>query len=109
MLEAIVWCLSLSVHDGDSMRCNGERIRILNIEAPERPGSPKCQQGRNGWCDYRRGYKSRDALSALFRTGRVGIERAGKDRYGRTLARVTVNGEDAGEYLLSLGLARPWR
>ena len=37
------------------------------------------------------------------------IERAGTDRYGRTLARITVNGQDAGEYLVSLGLARPWQ
>ena len=108
MLEAIVWCLSLSVHDGDSMRCNGERVRLISVEAPELPGSPKCQRGRNGWCDYRRGYQARDALSAFLGTGRVGIERAGKDSYGRTLARVTVNGEDAGEYLISLGLARRW-
>lgn len=109
MLEAIVWCLSLAVHDGDSFRCDGERIRLLNIEAPELPGSPKCERGRSGWCDHRLGYQARDALSTLFRTGRVGIERAGKDRYGRTLARVTVNGQDAGEYLMSLGLARPWQ
>ncbi len=109
MLEAIAVCLAVLVHDGDSFRCDGERIRILNIEAPELPGSPKCGSGRNGWCDHRRGYQARDALSALFRTGRVGIERAGKDRYGRTLARVTVNGQDAGEYLIGRGLARAWR
>ena len=109
MLEAIFMCLATLVHDGDSFRCDGERIRIVNIEAPELPGSPKCESGRNGWCDHRLAYQARDALSALFRSGRVGIERAGTDRYGRTLARVTVNGQDAGEYLISLGLARPWR
>ena len=41
-------------------------------------------------------------------TGTVRIERQGVDRYGRTLARVTVNGRDVGAYLVSRGLARPW-
>ena len=109
MLEAIAMCLATVVHDGDSLRCDGERMRILNIEAPELPGSPKCERGRNGWCDYRKGYQARNALSAFVRRGRVMIERAGTDRYGRTLARITVNGQDAGEYLVSLGLARPWQ
>ena len=98
------------VHDGDSIRlCDGERIRVANIDAPEMPGSPKCQRGRNGWCDYRLAAQSRDALQALLASGPVRINRQGKDAYGRTLARVTVNGRDAGEYLIANGLARRWR
>ncbi len=105
-------CLATLVHDGDSFRCDGVRIhiiRIIRIEAPELPGSPKCESRHNGWCDHRLGYQAKDALTVLFRTGRVGIECAGKAPYGRTLARVTVDGQDAGEYLIGLGLARPWR
>ncbi len=99
-----------SVHDGDSIRlCGGERIRIANIEAPEMPGSPKCERGRNGWCDYRLAAASRDALADLLASGAVEIDRQGLDSYGRTLARVRVNGRDAGRYLISQGLARPWR
>ncbi|MFD2578800.1 thermonuclease family protein [Novosphingobium colocasiae] len=60
------------------------------------------------WCDYDLGYRSRDALSALIATGPVRIDRSGRDRYGRTLATVTVNGRDAGEYLIARGLARRW-
>ncbi len=99
-----------SVHDGDSIRlCDGERVRIANIDAPEMPGSPKCQRGRNGWCDYRLASKSRDALESFLSGGSVMIVRQGKDAYGRTLARVTVNGRDAGQHLVRLGVARPWR
>lgn len=99
-----------SVHDGDSIRlCDGERIRIANIDAPEMPGSPKCERGRNGWCDYRLAEQSRDALQDLLASGTVKIVRLGQDAYGRTLATVTVNGKDAGKYLVSRGLARPWR
>lgn len=109
MLEAIFLCLAPIIYDGDSLRCDGERIRIMNIDAPELPRSPKCARGRTGWCDHQKGYQARDALTAFVGSGRVTVKRAGADRFGRTLARVSVNGRDAGEYLVSLGLARPWR
>lgn len=108
ILAAASACIA-SVHDGDSIRtCEGERIRIANIEAPEMPGSPKCERGRRGWCDYQLAEQSRDALTALLASGPVEIVRQGQDAYGRTLARVTVNGQDAGAYLTSQGLARRW-
>lgn len=37
------------------------------------------------------------------------IRRNGSDRYGRTLASLSVNGRDAGSYLVGRGLAKPWR
>ena len=111
MLEAVALCLA-SVHDGDTVRsCEGERIRIANIEAPELPDSPKCRPRPRSyaWCDYDMGYESRDALRAFLASGPVKIQRTGTDRYGRTLARLTVNGRDAGQYLIARGLARQWR
>ena len=116
-----------SVHDGDSIRlCSGERVRLANIDAPEMPGSPRCvgrrhgarsanispanRQGRNpAWCNPEIAVRSRDALAAFVRSGPVTLRRQGTDRYGRTLARVTVNGRDAGQMLIGLGLARRWR
>ena len=102
---------SPAVHDGDSIRCGAERIRIANIDSPELPGSPKCEGYRRAyaWCDYQAGYRARDALQTFLSRGPVMIERMGPDKYGRTLARVTVNGNDAGAYLVGLGLARWWR
>lgn len=104
-----------SVHDGDSIRlCDGERVRIANIDAPEMPESPRCEPrqlrtGKNpSWCDYALGQRSRDALSDLLASGTVTIRRQGQDRFGRTLATLSVNGRDAGEYLVSRGLARRW-
>jgi len=107
---AVSACIS-SVHDGDTVRtCSGERVRILNIDAPEMPGSPKCEdRRRQGWCDYALAERSRDALSVFLMSGPMQIERSGNDKYGRTLARLTVNGRDAGAYLIAQGLARPWR
>jgi micrococcal nuclease len=117
VLAAATLCVSLTVHDGDTIRCGDERIRIENIDAPELPGSSRCSsQSRQRlagsknppWCDYALAYKSRDALAALLR-GRVMIERTGVDQYGRTIARVSANGRDAGSYLVSQRLARWWR
>ena len=109
-LVALAICASPIVHDGDSLRCGRERIRIANIDAPELPDSPKCHDARTryAWCDYRLGAASREALSAFIARGPVAIERLGNDPYGRTLARLSVNGIDAGEYLVSRGLARRW-
>lgn len=111
VLATALLCASPMVHDGDTIRCGTERIRIANIDAPELPDSPKCQDRRRSyaWCDNSKGYQARDALRALLTGRRVQIERLGVDRYGRTLARVTVGGEDAGAYLVGLGLARWWR
>ena len=109
ILVAAAICVA-NVHDGDSIRlCDGERIRIANIDAPEMSGSPKCQRGRNGWCDYRLAVQSRDALQGLLASGPVTVTRQGKDAYGRTLARVSVNGQDAGQFLVRLGLAHGWK
>ena len=110
-LAALALCVSPTVHDGDTLRCGGEKVRIANIDAPELPGSSKCKPPRPAyaWCDFRAGYASRDALIAFLAHGRVTIERFGTDPYGRTLATISVNGVDAGEYLVSRGLARPWR
>lgn len=105
-------CASPSVHDGDTIRCGAERIRIANIDAPELPDSPKCMDRRRSsyaWCDYRKGYAARDALQAFLASGPGRIQRMGPDKYGRTLARVTVNGKDAGAYLVASGFARWWR
>lgn len=110
---AVVICTAPTVHDGDSIRCGKERIRLVGIDAPELRGSPRCEQKRAGrnpsWCDYQLGARSRDALRHFLRSGTVIFERKGLDRYRRTLAIVKVNGRDAGAYLISRGLARRWR
>lgn len=98
------------VHDGDTIRtCDGERVRVANIDAPELRGSPKCKDpSRQGWCDYALAARSRDELASFLAAGSVAISRNGTDRYGRTLATLSVDGQDAGDHLVSLGLARVW-
>jgi len=108
---ALALCPAPSVHDGDTIHCGAEKVRIANIDAPELPDSPKCEGYRSpyAWCDFALGYRSRDALRGLLASGPVKIERLGTDRYGRTLALVSVGGIDAGRWLVARKLARAWR
>lgn len=113
ILASAALCIA-SVHDGDTLRlCSGERIRLLDIDAPELAGSPRCDPRHprpHAWCGADAlARRSRDALAAFVASGPATIERKAKDRYGRTLAHITVNGRDAGKHLIGLGLARKYR
>lgn len=90
---------SACVHDGDTFWFAGEKIRLFGIDAPEM-GQPRCDRPARG------AVAARDALIALLNAGTLVLERHGKDRYGRTLARPLVNGADAGAALVARGLAR---
>ena len=37
-------CAFVSVHEGDTIRCDGENIRIANIDAPELEGSGDLEE-----------------------------------------------------------------
>lgn len=81
-------CTLMAV-DGDTLRCGDELIRLIGIDAPELPGH--CQEGRD--CAPGDPVESKRALDTLSR-GTALISRQGRDLYGRTLARVQVNGVD---------------
>lgn len=94
----------LRIWDGDSflvgMQSGSERIRVQNIDAPEIDGQCIEEIQRANWAKNR--------LADIMNESRVEIVRSGKDKYGRTLARVNVNGVDAGSTLIAEGLARVW-
>jgi len=91
--------------DGDTIVIAREHIRIANIDAPET---------RHAKCDaeLRLGLAAKHRLEILLAAGDIETHLAypnrPRDRYGRTLATVTVDGEDVGEILISEGLARRW-
>lgn len=102
MSFVVLACLLIAV-DGDTLRCGGERIRLLGIDAPEMPGH--CRRGRQ--CVEGDPYAAKAALAGML-SGEATIERRGRDRYGRTLARVRVNNVDLSESMLSRGSALPY-
>lgn len=101
------------VVDGDTFWIEGEKVRIVGIDAPETSGSDRCKYLRTGknpsWCDFELGSKARTALGTLLSSGSVEIYRQGYDKYGRTLATVSVSGRDVGDALIEQGFARRWR
>lgn len=71
-----------TVIDGDTLRLNGHRIRIVGIDAPERHQTCTDASGHPWAC----GRAATQRLSALISGGRVECTVRGRDRYGRTLA-----------------------
>lgn len=94
--------------DGDTFDLGSERVRIANIDAPEITGA-KCDAER------RLGLVAKRRLQELLSAPGVEMERGDpksgrmKDRYGRTLATVYMDGLDIGQILIDENLARPWR
>lgn len=109
---------AIHVIDGDTIRCGRERLRLLDVDAPDNPGEGRCTPqnirrlaaSKNPpWCNailYRR---SGEELARFLSTGPIRIEAHGRDRYGRVLCRISVAGRDAGEWLVARGLARVWK
>jgi len=86
--------------DGDTIRSDKERIRIMGLDTPETYFA-KCSLERS------RGYHAAGRLQRLLNSRTVRIERAGRDKYRRTLARVYVGGENVASIMIREGLARP--
>jgi len=90
------------VVDGDTLHCDGGRIRLLGIDAPEMPGH--CAEGRD--CAPGDPYESSRSLGDGMGDGAsLKIARVGTDRYGRTLALVMGRGGDLSCWQLSRGEA----
>ncbi|MCM0020681.1 MAG: thermonuclease family protein [Tagaea sp.] len=87
--------------DGDTLDCDGRRVRLANIDAPE-------LQGR---CAAEIQMAERAKLAAMIALAVAPVHvvpERGKDRYGRLIARVAVDGRDLGGILIAQGLARPY-
>lgn len=90
-----------TVTDGDTLRCGEERIRLTGIDAPElrecNPRRRRCAPGD--------GRASRQALQRAIAGRDLQIVRLGRDRYGRTLAAVFVDGRNLACVQLKAGQA----
>ena len=88
------------VLDGDTLDLGGERIRLAGMDAPEMSqtcGPPEATTP----C----GRLARDALIRLIAGRSVTCRVTGQDRWRRSLASCTAEGDDLGAALVARGLA----
>ncbi len=90
----------LRIVDGDTFVISGEKFRIEGIDTPE----------IHGKCLFEEivAEQAKVRLTKLLSRRAVHVMRTGKDKYGRTLARVEVDHKDIGDVLMKEGLARKW-
>ena len=94
-----------SVVDGDTIEIHGDRIRILDIDAPESRQICTRTDGQ----EWRCGQRAALALSDWIGQQSVTCDTTKKDQYKRWLARCTVAGEDVAAWLAAQGWAVPYR
>lgn len=95
-MEAFVFCLVVAISDGDTLkvRCQGapmQVIRLAEVDAPEK---------RQPF-----GERSRQHLAELCHEKPAEVRSRGKDRYGRIVARVECDGQDASAVQARAGMA----
>ena len=104
VVTALAAVTAIAVIDGDTVHMGAERYRLLGLDAAEI---------HHAQCDAERrlGELTKRRLEALLATGPVELrpESPKRDRYGRLLVHLLVNGEDAACILIREGYARPWR
>jgi endonuclease YncB( thermonuclease family) len=93
----------ITIVDGDTFDYDGERIRVISLDTPEAGGRADCLAERM------LGTLATQRAAALLYSGKVEIDRRGRDQYGRTLAAVTIDGQDMAQTLIREGYGRPWR
>ena len=109
MIQAVMICAVLALHDADSGRCDGVPIRLAGIDAGELAPFTRCRDRPNVWaCSP----VARSTAAAATRRARelasAGAQcvDTGERSWRRIVARCTVNGRDLGAVLVREGLAR---
>ncbi len=86
--------------DGDTISHDGQRFRLIGIDAPELRQT--CFRGEDAWpC----GDAARDRLKSLLQSASIECKGNSKDKYGRLLVRCSANGQDVAGGMVAAGLA----
>jgi len=93
------------VVDGDTVWVGGleKSVRLESSYAPE-PRGNLC----GGRAEAELGRQAANRLVQLLNQNDATVTLNGKDRYGRNLGTIWINGQDVGDILISEGLARRW-
>lgn len=93
------------VFDGDTIRLDGDVIRLFGIDAPE--GKQRCRGADGETWDC--GAAATTALRLALEDGRPDCDDRGRDAYGRRLAVCRVQGLDINGWLVREGFAWAFR
>lgn len=101
LAATLIACTAPTVHDGDTLRCGPERVRLFGVDAPEvRRGQTPAEPFA---------YEARDALIRLTR-GRVACRFVERDRYGRFVGKCWSSASpDVSAALILSGFATEYR
>ncbi len=110
-----VACASLVVIDGDTIKCDGQNMRLLGGGVPFKSGVDAPEMGSRAKCELERNLalKAKARLKELLLAGVPRIEDSGaRDRTQSRRPLVNIylpDGREAGQVLMGEGLAREWR
>lgn len=115
LVAGLIMCASLSAVDGDTIKCDGQNMRIMGNGSPFVSGVDAPERGKRAKCEFERflAEKAKQKLGQLLRQKGVRIEYSGqrdKTQSKRPLVWVRLpNGSTAGQTLINEGLAKVWR
>jgi endonuclease YncB( thermonuclease family) len=92
------------VTDGDTLRIDGQRVRLFGIDAPEKKQS--CMKDNRSW---RCGIIAAEALRELIGEKKVRCESRSKSSYGRIVATCHLDGQDVAAWMTASGYALAYR
>ena len=87
--------------DGDTLRLGSARVRLMGLDAPELDQTCTRSDGSEWPC----GREAKTALAGHLRGGPIECARYGRDIYGRTLARCSLDDNDLAADLVRAGWA----
>lgn len=114
MADQAISCASLTVIDGDTIKCDGQNMRLLGGGVPFKSGVDAPEIGSRAKCEAERllALKAKARLKELLLSGIPRIEDSGardKTSSRRPLINIYLaDGREVGKVLMSEGLARPW-
>jgi len=92
------------ITDGDTVVVEGQKIRLIGIDAPESDQLCLNREGQTWTC----GIAARDALIRRAGHRTLTCVLTGQDRYKRALGHCGIEGEDVGRWMVRNGWALPF-
>lgn len=114
MIETILVCASLLAVDGDTVKCDGENMRLLGQGKPFVSGIDTPEVGSQAKCEKERklALLAKYRLKDLLKPGNLVVvysgERDKMQTHRKLIDIYDSDGNELGQKLLKEGFARPW-